>query len=135
MTQPIVIAALSTQARQLHVPVDSPYLTGSASCSGYVHTCELLARLAAFLGGKLKDILKYFDLVLSMAPTMMVAAVSAPTASSTGQDMSMGAPSGHIERQTPGRDGIRQACLWQASAYDPGEASCRVVLATLTSPR
>ena len=50
VTQPIVIAALSTQARQLHVPVDSPYLTGSASCSGYVHTCELLARLAAFLG-------------------------------------------------------------------------------------
>ena len=50
------------------------------------------ARLAAFLGGKLKDILKYFDLVLSMAPTMMVAAVSAPTASSTGEDMSMGAP-------------------------------------------
>ena len=50
VTQPIVIAALSTQARQLYVPVDSPYLTGSASCSGYVHTCELLARLAAFLG-------------------------------------------------------------------------------------
>ena len=59
VTQPIVIAALSTQARQLHVPVDTPYLTGSASCSGYVHTCELLARLAAFLGGKLKGILKY----------------------------------------------------------------------------
>ena len=68
VTQPIVIAALSTQARQLHVPVDSPYLTGSASCSGYVHTCELLARLAAFLGGELKGILKYFDSVTSTAP-------------------------------------------------------------------
>ena len=42
--------------------------------------------------GKLKGRLKYFDLVMSMAPRMMVAAVSAPTASSTGEDMSMGAP-------------------------------------------
>ena len=31
-----------------------------------------------------------------------------------------GGLSGHIERQTSGRDGHRQACLWQASAYDPG---------------
>ena len=56
-----------------------------------------------------------------MAPRMTVAAVSAPTAASTGEDMSMGA-SQVAENVSPQvvRDGHRQACCAQASAYDPG---------------
>ena len=98
------------------------------------HTCELLARLATFLGGKLKGILKYFDLVLSMAPTMMVAAVSAPTASSTGEDMSMGAPqvTQNVRPQVVMVTG-KPACGKRVRMTQ--EASCRVALATLTSPR
>ena len=50
----------------------------------------------------------------------------------------MGASRSHVienvsPRVVPVLDGHRQACLWQPSAYGPGEASCRVVLATLNA--
>ncbi len=73
---------------------------------------------------------------MSMAPRMTVAAVSAPTAASTGDDMSMGA-SQVAENVSPqvvmvtGKPVCAQASA-QASAYDPG-GLCRVVLATLNA--
>ena len=68
-----------------------------------------------------------------MAPRMTVAAVSAPTAASTGEDMSMGASqvAENVSPQVVMVTG-KPVCA-QASAYDPGEPSCRVVLATLNA--
>ena len=67
-----------------------------------------------------------------MAPRMTVAAVSAPTAASTGEDMSMGASqvTENVSPQVVMVTG-KPVCA-QASAYDPG-GSCRVVLATLNA--
>jgi hypothetical protein len=70
------------------------------------------------------------DLVTSMAPGMTVAAVSAPTAASTGEDMSMGASqiAENVSPQVVMVTG-KPVCA-QASAYDPGG-----FFAALSSPR
>jgi len=65
-----------------------------------------------------------------MAPRVTVAAVSAPTAASTGEDMSMGASqvAENVSPQVVMVTG-KPVCA-QASAYDPGG-----LLAALSSPR